>query len=88
MTTETPALPELATISYTELVILREHVYRGGIRLFQAASATFEKMQQLSTLVPEWAELRAKAALLMSAGREQHQLHVELSDAIKYREQT
>jgi hypothetical protein len=90
MTTETPALPELATIPYTELRALHLAAARGATRLFEAANAIMDKMTAIpaaQSYLPPYQALKAERDLFMAAGREQHQLCAEIRDAIDYREQ-
>lgn len=68
-----------------ELESLSIRVYHAVTNLFTSASAIFASMAQTSTWIPEYDDMRARAAVLMAAGREQEQLLSEITDEARDR---
>jgi hypothetical protein len=76
---------QLAVLTDTELSERSERVYRAVVRLFDAATVIFGQMSQTQTWTPEYEEMKRRSAVLMAAGREQNQLHGEISQIIRER---
>jgi hypothetical protein len=64
-----------ATLTDTELSQLSTTAYRAGIRFYTAASELFTRMASLRPRSDEYEQLNRRAAVLLSAGREQSQLY-------------
>jgi hypothetical protein len=69
-----------ATLTDTELGQLSTLAYRAGIRFYTAASEIFTRMGSLRPRSDEYEQLNRRAAVLLSAGREQSDLYSEIRD--------
>lgn len=74
---------QLSQLSGTELEELSIRIYHATIKFFDEAQATFGKMMKIPTWNPVYDDMRAQAADLMAAGREQGQLHSEIVGFIR-----
>jgi hypothetical protein len=74
-----------ATLSAGELDELEQRCYRAAVGLYGTASSLHEQMFRMSTLTPEYETLRARAAAIMGAAREQKDLHSEITAVIRDR---
>jgi hypothetical protein len=74
---------QFSQLSGTELEELSIRVYHATIKFFDEAQAIFGRMMKVPTWNPVYDDMRAQAAALMSAGREQGQLHSELVSFIR-----
>jgi hypothetical protein len=74
-----------AQLTDDELETLSIRVYHATTRFFESATAIFSSMAQTATWIPEYDDMRARAAVLMAAGREQDQLLGEITDEARDR---
>ena len=81
-------LSDLDQFTAQELRTLNLHVGRAVTRLYDSATAIHTEMSATpATWTAKYQDLKAKAAVIMAAAGEQHQLYRELADAIDYRSQ-
>ena len=75
-----------ASLTDAELSQAESGAYRATLRLFDQAQAVFNEMAALpSTWSKEYKALQRTAASLMAAGREQSELHTELTAEVRTR---
>ena len=71
----------LAPLAKNELAILAASVYRATVRTFDAVQNIHAEMAATpATYSQRWQDLKVKSAALMAVGREQSELHTDLSD--------
>jgi len=63
-------MSQFDSLTGAELHQLSEKLYHAVTRLFDAASATFTQMTAMGTWTQDYAELNARAGVLLAAGRD------------------
>lgn len=76
---------QFAALNDKELAELSTRIYHATMKFFERAQQTFGEMAQTQTWNPVYDEMRAHAAVLMSAGREQGELGTALMNEARDR---